>query len=93
MSEMVEKAAVMMAAREMRAWDDMSEDHYAGEMSRQLWRLRAVTAILAMREPTEEMLAVGDSMMPQIAKGEDITTGRDALAEAWPVMIDEALKP
>jgi hypothetical protein len=43
--------------------------------------------VLVPREPTEEMLSAGDSMMPQIAAGEDITTGYDALAEAWPAMI------
>jgi hypothetical protein len=40
------------------------------------------------RAPTEAMLAAGDSTMPQIAAGEDVTTGRDALSEAWPAMLD-----
>jgi hypothetical protein len=38
-------------------------------------------------EPTPEMLSAGDSMMPQIAPGEDITTGYDALVDAWPAML------
>lgn len=59
---------------------------------RALWREVARTSIEAMREPTEDMLGAGDSKMPEIAKGQDITTGRDALAEAWPAMIDAALK-
>jgi hypothetical protein len=40
------------------------------------------------REPTEAMLEAGDSMMPQIAPGQDITTGYDALKEVWPAMYD-----
>lgn len=43
------------------------------------------------REPTEAMLSAGDSTMPQIAPGQDITTGYDALKEAWPAMVDAAL--
>lgn len=41
-------------------------------------------------EPTDAMLSAGDSMMPQIAAGEDITTGYDALKEAWPAMMNAA---
>lgn len=52
----------------------------------------ARAAIEAMREPTEGMLSAGDSMMPQIAKGQDITTGYDALKDAWPAMISAALE-
>ena len=72
-------ARALLAARERRGHGDIDfvDDAYA--------------AIVAMREPTEAMLAAGDSMMPQIAAGEDITTGRDALADAWPAMIDQAL--
>lgn len=53
----------------------------------------ARAAIAAMRDPTATMLSEGDSMMPQIVDGQDITTGYDALKEAWPVMIDAALAP
>lgn len=52
---------------------------------------QARAALAALREPSETMLSAGDSVMPQIAKGEDITTGYDALKEAWPAMIDAAL--
>lgn len=55
------------------------------------YREQGRAAIEAMRKPTDEMLAAGDSMMPQIAKGQDVSTGLDALAEAWPTMIDAAL--
>lgn len=51
-------------------------------------------AIEAMREPTEAMLATGDSAIPQFAAepGEARLMGRDGALDCWRAMIDEALK-
>lgn len=86
--ELIDRVATVL---EEHFWRD---DHGGTEAGQRLYiRTAAEIAVRAMRVPTEEMLSAGDSMMPQITKGQDIATGYDALKEAWPVMIDAALSP
>lgn len=87
-SEMVERVA--KALRRADA-ENGSEVTGSSQGHGNYYHYLAVATIAAMREPTDAMLSAGDSMMPQIAKGQDITTGYDALQEAWPAMIDAAL--
>ena len=44
-------------------------------------------------EPTAAMLSAGDSQMPQIAPGQDVTTGYDALPDVWRDMLAAAPTP
>lgn len=83
MSEMIQRVARALA---------QLEGHENLPTLQSAYEQRARVAIEAMREPTDRMLSSGDSMMPQIARGEDITTGYDALREAWPEMISAALE-
>jgi hypothetical protein len=80
-SEMVERVARAM-------WQ---ADPVSYHLAQEQMEAKARLAIAAMRVPTMDMLDAGDSMMPQIAKGQDISTGYDALKDAWPEMIDAAL--
>lgn len=59
------------------------------------WDEIARAAIAAMREPTEEMLSLGDSAIPRAEADETgrRMMGREVALEAWRAMIDEALKP
>lgn len=88
MIEMIERVAKALYERDGNENDWAKAD---GDC-RRLYRKCARVAVKAMREPTDAMLSAGDSMMPQIAPGQDITTGHDALKDAWPAMIDAALR-
>lgn len=86
MNNVIDRVATVL---EEHFWRD---DHGGTDAGQRLYiRTVAELAIYAIREPTAAMLNAGDSVMPQIAAGEDIMTGYDALKEAWPIMIDAAL--
>ena len=96
MGDMVEQVAKALASEFEAIVEKLSGQTFVETKvqrpSMATWTAYARAAIEAMREPTNAMLNAGDSQMPQIAKGEDITTGYDALKAAWPDMIDEALR-
>lgn len=63
-------------------WDDMREKH------KDTFRDLARDAIVAMREPTEEMINSGRAA----DNGSDRNLGEAGAKEAWKLMIDAALK-
>lgn len=92
MTEMVERVAkTLFEENQLDNEAKYGSWNSAGEGAREEYRYMVRLAIGAMREPTVAMLDAGDSQMPQIASGQDITTGYDALKDAWPAMIDAAL--
>lgn len=92
MTNMVEKVALAIwQAREaelpprLRRMTPDALDMEAGAWARSLAQARA--AILAMREPTEEVLAAGKDW------GGPHEIAKDDAAHAWQAMIDAALSP
>jgi len=89
-NEMVVRVAKALAPAAW-GWYSKIGDTLAQESRRKASLKHARVAIQAMREPTEGMLAAGDSQMPQFHPDEGYLTGRDVLVDVWPDMIDAAL--
>ena len=92
MSEMVERVARAIAAKDLRddLWDFMPED---GDddviICKNNYRPAARAAIEAMREPTKEMLSAAWATG---CTGDNGGNERADIEDEWPAMIEEALK-
>lgn len=94
MSDMIERVGMALYAhsetsgpiRMNVSWESLrgyQRKSYIGE---------ARAAIEAMREPTYEMVAHGDSMMPQFDNTNGYLAGADVVTDAYQAMIDAALE-
>lgn len=86
MTSMIERVA---RAIDPCAWDVMTHDDGCPDCraAREQARGRARAAIEAMREPTEEMVRMGMTALPNSTPGRHQKTGW-----VWDAMIDAALK-
>lgn len=88
MSEMVKRVAKAIADPDQYIAAEFADPNHE-------WESVARAVLAAMREPTEEMLSLGDSAIPRAEADETgrRMMGREVALEAWRAMIDEALKP
>lgn len=85
--------AVLMIERVAKALEPKCRGFGGGNMPIIVAREFARAAIEAMREPTEAMLAAGDSAIPRAEIDPETgrrMMGREVALEAWSAMIDEA---